>query len=91
MAATNEFSALARTVSQPASDFFTVTPSDTTDLQKMTKALWMPMSATAGTVVVITEAGTTRTTYLAPGDLLPVRVVRVLATGTAAVGLVALV
>lgn len=91
MPATNEFSSCARTLSDPASDAIPVTPTDSSDLTRMTKALWLPLSATGGIVRVITEAGNTRDLPLYPGDLLPIRVTRILATGTTASGVWAFV
>lgn len=91
MTAKNEFGTYSRTVSGPASDAIPVTPSDSVDLGKVCKALWLPLSATGGIVRVITEASNTRDLPLYPGDLLPIRVSRVLATGTTATGIWALV
>ena len=91
MAAANKFGGWSETVTSPATDAMPVTPSDTTDLAVMTKALRVAATGTGGTVRVITEAGTTRDLPIAAGEQWDVRVSRVLATGTTATGIWALV
>lgn len=91
MAAADKYASWSETVSSPATDAIPVTPSDSADLAVMTKAIWLPVSATGGVVRVVTRVGATRDLPLYPGDLLPIRVTRVLATGTTASGIWALV
>lgn len=56
-----------------------VTPSDGTDLSEMPKAVYCKG---AGTVVVRDSAGTDLPYDMAAGQCLPIRPVRILATGT---------
>lgn len=74
----------------PATDIVPVTPSDGADLA--TPALALKIE-TGGTVKLRTPGGgaTTRTVVVADGELLPVMATRVLATGTTATGIHALV
>lgn len=77
-------------LSSPASNAFAITPSDSTDLAVAARALYV---GTGGTVVVRLRAtGTTAVTFknVPSGSVLPVRAVRVLATGTTAADLVGL-
>jgi hypothetical protein len=85
---TDKFAADPDTLSTPATDIFAIVPSDSTDLPHVTKAL---NAATAGTVRVTTERGTTADLFLAAGLVFPLRVRRVWATGTTATGLRALI
>ena len=60
-----------------------VTPSDNTDLPRVTKALWIAASGTLSVIAVDDSAAVSLGTIPA-GTLLPVRARRVLATGTTA-------
>lgn len=73
-------------VSAPALGAVEVTPSDATDLSPTARALYV---GGAGTLEVIMQSGDTVTFTNAEG-VLPIRVKRVLATGTTATGIVAL-
>ncbi|BCP52838.1 hypothetical protein K32_14550 [Kaistia sp. 32K] len=75
------FAGTATGLSGPALRHFAVTPSDTTDLAIRPRAL---VFQTDGAAVVRDEAGTTLTYSRYAGDVLPIRAVRVLATGTTA-------
>lgn len=82
MPAGDQWSNAAGGVEGPVVDAAAVTPSDTTDLAFVTRALYVGV---AGDVVVITQKGTTVTLgSLAAGMWHPIRVSRVLATGTTA-------
>ena len=72
----------------PATDILPVTPSDNTDLALTATALYVE---TGGAVVVTTVRGQTRTVVVADLSILPVGTRRVLATGTTATGIHALV
>lgn len=75
-------------LSGPASAAFTVTPSDTADLSTLPRALYVGGD---GNLTVIMQGGQTVTlTAVAAGTLLPLRVRRVLATGTSATAIVGL-
>ena len=71
----------------PALRIFEVTPSDTTDLAEVSRALNVGAS---GTVRVTTVEGTTATIQIAAGIAFPIRAARIWATGTTAVNIVAL-
>lgn len=72
----------------PAAHSVVVTPSNTTDLNFVTTGLWLGGIAASATLTVIMVGGETTTftfgnaAAMAP-FILPVRVTRVLATGTA--------
>lgn len=65
-----------------------VTPNDSTDLTNAARALWV---GGAGNLAVVTTGGDTVTlTAATAGSVVPVRVARVLSTGTTATAIVAL-
>lgn len=69
----------------PICDGFDITPADATDLSDVTRAV---MVGTAGDLAVVLKNGSTLTLpSLAPGVIYPVRVRRVLETGTTAAGI----
>jgi len=75
-------------LASPAGGLLSVVPSDTVDLDVVTRAI---MVATEGDVTVIMQDGTTGTIpALQPGVPYPLRISRVLATGTTATGIVGL-
>ncbi|MEX5730234.1 hypothetical protein Ga0609869_003587 [Rhodovulum iodosum] len=71
----------------PALHLEPITPSDTADLARVTRALNV---AGAGSVRVVTVTGQTGDIHVAAGIPFPIRVVRVLATGTTATGITGL-
>jgi hypothetical protein len=76
-------------LSGPAAHAFAVTPNDSTDLSETTRALYV---GTAGSVAAVMASGASVSFgTVASGTVLPVRVVRVLATGTTATAILALV
>jgi hypothetical protein len=73
----------------PAAHAFAVTPNDSTDLSETTRALYV---GTAGSVAAVMASGASVTFgSIASGMVLPVRVTRVLATGTTASAILGLV
>lgn len=84
----NPFKSRVLQLSGPAYDIVPVVPNDSTDLAIMAVGLYCE---TAGTVAFISAKGTTRTVAVPALSILPVGVRRVLATGTTATGLHALV
>jgi len=73
----------------PAQKAFAITPNDTTDLAVTTRAIYTG----AGGTIVCTLAGDSSSvtfTNVPAGSILPIRVMRVLSTGTTAVGLIGL-
>lgn len=74
---------------KPASSAIAVTPSDGTDLTFVARALYV---GTAGNLVVRMNGDKNNVTFTNVGDssLLPIRVDRVLSTGTTATNIVAL-
>jgi hypothetical protein len=75
-------------MSGPAENFFSITPSDSVDLIRTPRAIYI---GGAGNVVVrITGEASVTFQGLAAGTILPIRCDRVLATGTTATNLVGL-
>jgi len=72
----------------PATDIIPVTPDDSTDLPVMAMSIFIE---TGGVLRFVTRRGETRAVLLEDQTLLPVVVRRVLATGTTATGVHALV
>ncbi len=83
------FANTLESVVAPASDCFAISPNDTDDLPKATKALFV---GTGGDVVLRPVSGTTDVTFrnLPDGSILDVRVRAVRASGTSAANLVGL-
>lgn len=84
----NIFKANALTAAGPATDILPVTPSNTIDLPFAASALYVQ---TGGAISFVTVRGETRVVTVGDLSLLPVGVLRVLATGTTATGIHALV
>jgi len=74
-----------RSLESPASYAAAVTPNDDTDLPTATRALYV---GTAGNLAIVTVGGSI-VTLVGAGGWLPVRVSRVLATGTTAGDIIA--
>lgn len=71
-----------------ASDGFSITPSDTADLQETANAIYV---GGAGDIALVTTGGASLTFVAVPaGSILPVKARTVLATGTTATTLLAL-
>ena len=68
----------------PAIDLIPIVPSDTVSLPKPARAIRCAPTGAAGTLRFVTVGGVTRTTSIAQGELLPVAVMAVRATGTTA-------
>jgi len=71
----------------PATRLAEITPNDTTDLPFLTRAI---TAETAGYVQVITADGDSGRIFIAAGVPFPIRISRVLATGTTVSGIVGL-
>jgi|MesohylFT_1024984.scaffolds.fasta_scaffold515953_1 hypothetical protein len=73
----------------PSGDPFAATPSDTVDFARVAKALYI---GGGGNVVVLAEDGNTAITFstVPSGYILPVRVRRILVTGTTATNIIGL-
>ncbi len=87
MSAADPFSTHAPAATNPADDAFPITPSDTTDLSVMVRALRIASTGTGGIVRVTTRSGTVRDLPIAAGEQWEVRVSRVWTTGTTATGI----
>lgn len=86
---TDQFTNIASGVDGPATDAFAITPNDSADLVQVTRGLFV---GAGGDVVIVTRAGTTATfTNIQGGAVLPLRVRRILATGTTASGIIGLI
>lgn len=84
----DNYSSFVSSVSDPARSAGAVTPNDSTDLTNLPKAIYV---GTGGSLVVRLADDSTNVTLsnVADGSLLPLRVKRVIATGTTASGIVA--
>ncbi|PVA08155.1 spike base protein, RCAP_Rcc01079 family [Thalassorhabdomicrobium marinisediminis] len=84
---TDPFEDRVLSLNGPATDIVPVTPSDTVNLGRVAVALYVE---TGGALSLVTQAGETRSVTVADNSFLPVAVRRVNASGTAAVGIHAL-
>ncbi|NEX47209.1 spike base protein, RCAP_Rcc01079 family [Pseudotabrizicola algicola] len=84
----NPFTLRTPSLTGPALDLLPVTPSNSADLSAVGIALYVQR---AGAVCLRTVAGGTRTVAMGDHSFLPVGVTRVLAEGTTATGIHALV
>ena len=85
----DRFATTQPSLSGPASSGFAVVPSDSIDLPETTRAIYV---GTAGDIALRMLTGETLTlANVQPGSLFPLRVTRVLATGTTATGIAGLV
>ena len=81
-------SARRETTTTPAATFLAITPSNSTDLDDLTKAVYV---GGAGNIVAVDWLGNTCTfTGVLAGTVLPIRVRRINSTSTTATALVAL-
>ncbi|KAA0700020.1 hypothetical protein DTW90_07180 [Neorhizobium sp. P12A] len=86
---TDRFESLSPSISGPAISGFPVAPNDASDLQETTRGLYI---GTGGDLAVFMLAGDSLLLKQVPqGIVLPLRVTRVLQTGTTAADIVALV
>ena len=86
---TDRFANSAPAIDGPASHAFAVTPSDDTDLEETTRALYC---GEAGDVTLWTLSGAEVTfVNVSEGSFLPVRASRILSTGTTASSILGLV
>ncbi|KGD86576.1 MULTISPECIES: hypothetical protein [Rhizobium/Agrobacterium group] len=85
----DRFANMQASLSGPASSGFSITPSDGSDLPEATRALYV---GTGGNLTVRMLSGETLTlSNVSSGSLLPLRITRVLATGTTAAAIAGLV
>ncbi|MBN2906948.1 MAG: hypothetical protein JXJ18_09600 [Rhodobacteraceae bacterium] len=84
----NPFENRAPSLSGPATDIVPVTPSDSGEMADVATSLYVE---TGGVLALVTVAGQPRTVMLGDRAFLPVGVRQVLATGTTASGIHALV
>jgi hypothetical protein len=88
MSASDDFSSYAGSPTTPATRAVAITPSDSVDLANVTRSLYCGGS---GAIALITMGGDTVTfSNVQAGQILPIRVSRVLATGTTAANLLGL-
>jgi hypothetical protein len=81
------FADFASGLESPALRAFEINPSDTADLDEVSRALNV---GTSGTVRLTTVQGTTATIQVAAGIAFPIRATRIWSTGTTATNIVAL-
>ncbi|HKL69564.1 spike base protein, RCAP_Rcc01079 family [Salibaculum sp.] len=84
----NPFENRAPSLEGPATDIMAVTPDNTSDLPEVATALYVE---TGGNLSLVTERGTQRQVAVADFTFLPVGTRRVMASGTTASGIHALV
>ena len=85
----DRFQTASPSLSGPAAHGFAVTPSDSALLAETTRALYV---GSAGNLVVVMASGSTITfTAIPSGTVLPVRVSKIMATGTSATDILGLV
>lgn len=85
----DRYKGIAPATDSPAIDAFSIVPDDSLELSELTRAVYVGQG---GTLVVTTKEGTTVTfENVASGVFLPLRLSKVLATGTTAQSLVGLV
>lgn len=78
----------ARSLSGPPENAFAVTPGDSTELDYVTRAIYV---GGAGNLAVLTQGGQTVTfSNLPAGSMIPIRARRVMATNTTATLLIGL-
>ena len=85
--ASNPFTGAGGNLTGLAKDIVSVTPNDSADIEAGTIAIGIICRGAAGNVVIVTAAGNERTYPIALGDILPVGISRVKATGTTATGI----
>lgn len=86
MPAVDQQSGMVEGMTSPADNLVAITPSDSTDLANVSRALYV---GGAGNLVVTPFGGGSNVTLtVVAGAILPIRVSRVLSTGTTATGLV---
>lgn len=78
----------ASSTSGPATDIIPITPDDSTDFAELAMSLFIEVG---GTLRIVTRRGETRDILIEDQTLLPVAVRRVMATGTTASGIHAMV
>ena len=83
----DQFRHHAQSLESPATRIAEIVPSDTADLAFVTRAISV---AQAGHLQVVTSGGDTGRVFVAAGVPFPLRVSRILATGTTATGIVGL-
>lgn len=88
MPAIDQYQVVQRHRGDPGRDVAAIVPNDSSDLAEVTRAIYV---GGAGDIKVTANGGGTATFVgVAAGTILPVRVVRVFATGTTATNLVGL-
>ena len=80
------FAGYSAGLESPASRHYSVTPADGTDLDPRPRALRI---GGAGNIAIRDEGGTDITYTVTAGEVMTIRAVRVLDTGTTAIGIVA--
>jgi hypothetical protein len=89
MPAADQFSSFSEGLMSPADNAVAVTPNDSTDLTYVTRCVYV---GGAGNVTVTMAGGGSNVAYVAvpAGTFMPIRVSRILSTGTTATSILAL-
>ncbi|MDO6965511.1 spike base protein, RCAP_Rcc01079 family [Rhizobium alvei] len=85
----DRFQTTSPSLSGPATHAFAISPNDTTPVSETTRALYIGVGGNLS--VTMASGGNTTFTAIASGTLLPIRVTKILATGTTATDIVGLV
>jgi hypothetical protein len=88
MPAIDNFARVQSTTSDPATNAVVLTPSDSTDLTNVSRALYV--GTTGNIKVTMQDSGTVLFTAVPAGAVLPIRVTRVWSTTTTASTIIAL-
>jgi hypothetical protein len=85
---TDTYASHANSLTAPARDGFAITPNDAADITAVTRAVYV---GGPGNLAIVLQSGATVTlSNVASGSLLPLRIKRLLATGTTATSIVGL-
>lgn len=90
MAAADGFSSFRSSLESPAADAVAVSPHDTNELSRVTRALYVGGAGNLVVTMAGTGGGDVTFTGVPAGTILPIRVKKVLSTNTTATSIVAL-
>ena len=90
MPATDNFSRQQTQTGDPATNAVAVTPSDSTDLGFVTRAVYVGDGGAKHMAVIMQDSGTVTFENIPTGSFLPIRCTRIKSTGTTASKIIAL-
>ena len=86
----DQFSSHQAGLNSPATSAFAITPNDSADLAETTRAVYVGTGGNV-TCILADDSSSVLFTTISSGTMLPIRVKKVLATGTTASGIVGIV